>query len=151
MMACTSPRSTVRSTPYRICLSPTDAVRPRISRSAIPRSLFPSPYSPSLPDAPLERDAQQLLCFERELHRQFLEHFLAESAHDHGDRVLGGQSALLEIENLVFADLGGRRFVLDGRRAVSDFHVWERVRAAAIPHQHGIALRVVASVGRLRQ
>ena len=43
----------------------------------------------ALPDASLERDAEQLLRFHGELHGQILEYLLAESADDHRDGLLG--------------------------------------------------------------
>src|SRR4051794_33173320 len=111
-------------------LSPTEAVRPRISSRDI--GLFgylvrvagdwwlatgetPSERShqPPVTNHPtttsshttFERNPQQLLRFQRELHRQLLEHFLAEAADDHAHRLLRAESALLEIEDLILADL----------------------------------------------
>src|SRR5262249_20754003 len=60
----------------------------------------PPPPPSALPDAAFEAHAQQLLGLDRELHRQLLEHFLAEAVHDHVDRVLGADPALLEVEEL---------------------------------------------------
>src|SRR4051812_28250628 len=78
MMACTSPALTVRSMPLRISRSPTVACRFLISSSGM--------YV--LTNASFQTHAQQLLRFDRELHREFLEHFLTESVDDHRDRVL---------------------------------------------------------------
>ncbi len=100
---------------------------------------------------PSERDPEELLRFEREFHRQVLKHFLAEAAHDQRDRVLGAEPALLAVEDLILADLGRRRFVLDRRRAVADLDVRERVRAALIADEHRVALRVIPCAGRARQ
>src|SRR4051812_20174887 len=57
-----------------------------------------------LADRTLETDTQELLSFDGELHRQLAEDFLAEPADDHVDRILGRQSALAAIENLVLTD-----------------------------------------------
>src|SRR3954466_13633583 len=103
-------------------------------RKQIPR--FAQDDSKWLSNASCERNAEQLLRLERELHRQFLEHFLAESRDDHGYGLLCGQATLLEIEDLVFTDLRRRRLVLDDRRLVRDLDVRERVRAAPISHEH---------------
>ncbi len=103
-------------------------------------------FFPDRPDAAFEADSQQFLGLDREFHRKLAEHFLAEAVHDHRHRILGGQTSLLAIEDLVFPDLGSRRFVLDGRRGVAHVEVGEGVRAALVPDQHRIALRVVACV-----
>src|SRR4051812_11719213 len=89
-----------------------------------------------LSNTSFECNSEELLRFERELHRQLLEYFLAETGDDHRHRLLAGQSALLEVEDLVFPDLRRGRFVLHDRRLVRDFDVRERVRAAAIPDEH---------------
>src|SRR2546422_1010450 len=82
--------------------------------------------------------------FNGELHRQLLEDFLAEAVHDHADRVLRGETALLAVEDLVLADLGGRGLVLHDRRTVAHVDVGERVRPALVADEHRVALRVVA-------
>src|SRR6185437_9938111 len=102
-------------------------------------------------DAALERDTEQRLRLERKLHRQFLEDFLAEAGDYHRYGLFGAQSARLQIEDLVLADLRRRRFVLDDRAVVADFDVWERVRAAAVADEHRVALGVVAGALGPRQ
>src|SRR5689334_5790728 len=150
--ACTSPGSMVRSMPRRIGLSPTEAVSPRISsRDMKNRVQGPGaeargsdPDTQWSADASFECYSQQLLRFQRELHRQLLEYFLAEAADNHAHRLLRAEAALLQIEDLVFTDLRRRRFVLDDRAVVRDLDVRERVRAAAIADEHRVALGVVA-------
>src|SRR2546425_5992102 len=132
MIACTSPTFTARSTPRRISRPSTVACR----------FLIPAAST----DAPLETDAEQPLRLHGELHRQLLEDFFAEPVDDHGHRVLGRQAALLGVEDLVLADLGGGRLVLHDRRAVADVDVGERMRATLVADQHGVALRVIAGV-----
>src|SRR6185312_2792222 len=105
---------------------------------------------PASANASFERDSEQLLRLERELHRQLLKYFPAESAHDHRYRLLRAYSALLAVEDLILADLGRTCFVLDRCRAIGDFDVRKGVRAAAIADEHGVALRVVARVVRAR-
>ncbi len=58
-----------------------------------------------LSNTPLKTDAEQLLRFHGKLHRQFVKYRLAEAVDDHADGFFLGNSALLQIENLVFADL----------------------------------------------
>ena len=53
---------------------------------------------------------------------------------------------LLAVEDLVFADLARRGFVLDDRRVVVDMDVGEGVCTAAVGEQEAIALRVVAGI-----
>src|SRR5262249_42522813 len=67
----------------------------------------------SLSDTSLERDPEQCLRFQRKLHRQLLEHFLAEARNDHRDGLLGAEPSRLQIEDLILSDLRRRRFVLD--------------------------------------
>src|ERR1022692_1205422 len=137
MMACTSPAFRTKSMPLRISRPATLACRFLISSNDIV----------SLSDASFETDSKQLLGFHGELHGQLAEDLFAEAVHDHGDRVFGGNAALPAIENLVFADLRSGCLVLHLRRRILHFEVGERVRAALIAQQHGIALRIVARVG----
>src|SRR5690606_6492642 len=111
---------------------------------------FIVPADPKLADRALEADVQQILRLDRELHRQLLEDLAAESVDDHIDRVFLGEAALPTVEELVFADLGGRRLVLDARRALPRLDIRERTRAAAIAEQQRIALRVVPCAFRGR-
>src|SRR6185437_14181768 len=60
-----------------------------------------------LPDAAFEADAQELLRFHGELHGQLAEDALAETIDNHRDGILGLEAALAQIEELIFADLGG--------------------------------------------
>src|SRR5438093_7157187 len=96
-------------------------------------------------DAPLEADAEQLLRLDGELHGKLAEDLLAESIHDHGHRVLRGEPALAAVEELILADLRRRGLVLELGRGVVDLDVRERVRAALVPHEQRVALRVVPS------
>src|SRR5262245_18570362 len=131
MIACTWPAAISRSMPRRIWRPP-----PRTCRFSI--------ASNGLSNAALQRDAQQLLRLDRELHRQLPEHFAAEPADDHVHGVLGREPALAAVKDLVFADLRRRRFVLHARRRILDVEVRERVRAALIADEQRVALRVVA-------
>src|SRR3989454_11439104 len=130
MMACTSPAWTRSVTPRRISFPSAVAWRSVIS-------------SRGLPNGPLQADAQEVLGLHGELHRQLLEDFLAESVDDHGDGVLGGETPLLAVEDLILADLRRGRLVLHDRRAVAHVDVGERVGAALVPDQHRVALGVV--------
>src|SRR5574340_1022116 len=145
MIACTPPVFTTRSMPRRIGLSSTRASRPRISSNGC---MLPPAF---LTDAAFEAHTEELLRLDRELHRQLLEHFLAESADDHRHRVLGGEAALAAVEKLLLADARRRRLVLDLRRRVPDLDVGEGVRRAAVADQEGVALRVVARALRALQ
>src|SRR5215510_6383556 len=112
MMACTSPAAILRSRPFRICLPATVTWRFWIS------SILTFFLSGISTDAAFEADADELLGFDGEFHGELLQHFLAEAVDDQGHRVLGRQAALPAIEELVLADLRGRRLMLDARRAV---------------------------------
>src|SRR5215472_14638027 len=134
MTAWTSPARTVRSTPRRISLPATEAWRFSTSRSGDVTSAHRS----------FERDAEQLLRLDRELHRQLLEDDLAEAVDDHVDRLFRGDAALLEVEDLVLADLRRGRFVFHLGRRVVDLDIRERVSAAAVADEQRVALRVIA-------
>src|SRR3954447_9772967 len=105
MMACTSPGFTVRAMPRRISFSPAFARRSLISSISTPKSEICAAARRPLPDAAFQAHAQQLLRFHGELHRELLEHFLTEAVHDHRDRVFRVEAALLQVEDLVLADL----------------------------------------------
>ena len=96
------------------------------------------------PTLPSRLIAEQLLRFDRELHRQLLEHFLAEAVDDHRDGVLGVEAALLAGRRS-----GPRRSSRSRPRArldavrVLNVDVREGVRPAAVPDQHRVALGVV--------
>ena len=65
------------------------------------------PSSQRLAHATFQTYAQKLLRFDRELHRQFSEDFLTETANDHVDGVLSWDTALVAVEDLVIANLRG--------------------------------------------
>src|SRR3989337_1044363 len=150
MIAWTSPASTVMSIPRRISLSFTLACRFRISSSAIPSSS--SLRGPS-PDRALEvqADLDQLLRLHGELHRQVQKDLLAEAVHDHVRRVLRREAALLAVENLVVADLRGRRLVLHLGRGARGVDLRERDRPALAAEEEGVALGVVPRARRALQ
>src|ERR1700733_15740208 len=137
MMACTSPAFTVRLTPFRISFPATRADRSEISSKIVL-------YSTVLTDGSFQAHTEQILCLYREFHRQFLEHDFAEAADNHIDRILGGNSPLQAVEQLVLADFRGAGLVLDGRSRFLHFHIGEGMRRAFRTHQQRIALREVA-------
>src|SRR6266487_953075 len=132
MSACTSPSRIVRSTPFRISLPATAT-----------RSPFTSSTTLLLTNAPLQAYAEQPRRFDRKLHRQLLEDFLAKAVHDHRHRVLRRQTALAQIKDLILTDLGRGRLVLHDRRAVAHVDVREGVRSTFITYQHRVALRII--------
>src|ERR1700736_4430973 len=145
MMACTSPALTVRLTPLSISLPATRADKSEISSKIFSLSLWP------LTDGAFQAHAEQILCLYREFHRQFFEHDLAESADNHIDRILRGDTSLQAIKQLILADLGGAGLVLDRRRRILHLHVRKGVRRAFGTHQQGIALREIARARGARQ
>src|SRR4029077_14396248 len=101
MIACTSPLGISRSTPVRISRAATRSWRFSIFNIVLMLSRST--------DRAFEAHVQQFLRLDREFHRQLLEHLAAEPVHDHVDRVLFVETALPAIEQLVLADLRGRR------------------------------------------
>ena len=93
----------------------------------------------------------QLLRFNREFHRQFLEYFLAKTIDDQTHRILSADAALLAIKKLILTDFRGAGFMLDLRGRVLHLDIREGMRAAAVAHQQRIALRMIAGVFGGRQ
>src|SRR5690606_25073414 len=100
---------------------------------------------------PFKTDRQQVLRLDCELHRELLEHGLAETVDDHVDGILLRDAAAQAIEELVVPDLRGCRLVFDARGGVAHLQIGERVRAATIAHEQRVALREVTGVRRFRQ
>src|SRR3984885_9738302 len=125
MIACTSPAFTARSRPLRISLPSISTCRFLISNSVIVfnpilrtffRSFRASGESSSgsplargragrgSSDRSLERNRDQLLRLDRELHRQLLQHVLDEAVDDERGRLLRRQAALPAVKQNVFRD-----------------------------------------------
>ena len=98
-----------------------------------------------LPNGPLQLQAHQLVDFRSKLQRQLVKHLAAETADDRRDGGLGRDAALLEVEQLLLADLRGRRLVLHSGARVADGDVRVGVRGARVADQHGVALGEVSS------
>ena len=103
-------------------------------------------HSTTSSHSPLQTDAQQRLRLYRKLHGQFLEYFLAESIDNHRYRIFFRQTSLPAIEQLVFADFLSGCFVFDRCGWIFHFHVGKGMCTAAVPHQQGITLGVVACI-----
>src|SRR5260370_37035534 len=112
MIACTSPSATDKSTPFRIS-RPSSSRACKFLISSITMSVVTMSVVPGLglADTAFETDRQQLLRLDGKLHRQLLQHFLAEPVDDQRQRILIAQSALAAIEQQVLAGLRGRRLV----------------------------------------
>src|SRR3546814_2942669 len=82
---------------------------------------------------------------DRELHGKLLQHFAAEAVHDQRHRILGGKPARHGVEQLIVADLGGCRLMLDLRRGVPHLDIGHGVRAAVVAQQQRITLGEVRS------
>src|SRR5581483_4271111 len=94
MIACTSPAPIESVSPLRISLPSTVACRFSISSIGNISS-----------HRAFQAHGEQVLRLHGELHRQLLEHRLAEAADDHVHGVLCRDSALETIKELVVADL----------------------------------------------
>ena len=66
-----------------------------------------------LSDTAFEAHSKQLLRLDSKLHRELPEHFFAEPVYDQIDGIFRGESPLLAVEYLVFADLRSRSLMLD--------------------------------------
>ena len=97
-----------------------------------------------LADGAFEGDLKELLGFDGELHREFVHNLFGIAVDDEADRVLGGDTALAAVEELVLGDFGGGCLMLDDGRGVGYLHVGESVRSATVAEQERVALAVVA-------
>src|SRR6185437_4558654 len=95
---------------------------PEALRAAKPRRTHDVDSATSS-DAAFEADGEELLRLDREFHRQLLQHFLAEAVDDQRQRVLGAETALAAIEQLVIADLRGGGLVLDAGGGVAHLDI----------------------------
>ena len=84
--------------------------------------------------------------FHGKFHGQLIEYLLTVSVHDHIDRVLFADTTLLEVEQLIFTDLGGCGFVLYFGGVIFHFQIWEGMCAATVAHQQGITLGEVVGI-----
>jgi hypothetical protein len=94
----------------------------------------------TLADAAFQADSKQFLGFHGKLHGQLAENFLAEAIDDHVDSILGRDTTLIAIENLILTNLTGGGFVFDAGGGVPHFDVWKGVRPALISNKQGITL-----------
>src|SRR5215471_5123214 len=111
MIACTSPLFTVSVSPWRISRSSTRTCRFFTSSNAIistsvcllvSRERQPrASRRPASADAALQRDRDQFLRFDRELHRELLQHVLDEAVDDEADSLLLAQATLNAVEQHV--------------------------------------------------
>ena len=86
-------------------------------------------------DRSRQRDAQQFLRLDGELHRQLAENLLGVAVDDEADGVLLVNAALLAVEELVVGDLGGRGLVLEHGAGVGALQIGPGVRTALVAHQ----------------
>lgn len=109
-------------------------------------SLFFShpPSSSFLPNGPLQLQAHQLVDLGGKLQRQLIKDLAAEAGDNRPDSVLGRDPPLLEIKQLLLADLARRRLVLDARARVADRDVRVGVGRRGVADQHRVALGEVA-------
>src|SRR6185437_8993265 len=112
MMACTSPLFTVIESPWRISRSSTRTCRFLTSSNAIlivpfcvmPRVAARPPLGEALSDRSFQRDRDQLLRLDRELHRQLLQHVLDKAIDHETDGLFLRQPALHAIEQHVLGN-----------------------------------------------
>src|SRR5208283_1427398 len=107
MIAATSPSWTVSVSPSSIFRSPMETWRFLISSMSNPVLVVVfkrAAFQKTSAHAPFERDRDQLLRFDRELHRQLLQHVPHEAVDDQRRRLLRRKPPLRGVEKLVFRD-----------------------------------------------
>ena len=104
----------------------------------------------TLSHAALERNAQELLGLNGEFHGKFVDHIFGVTADNEGNGVLGGDTALVAVEQLVLGDFRSCGFVFHCGVVVGHIDIRERVRAAGGTQQQGVARGIVACAFGLR-
>src|SRR5208283_5068179 len=145
MIAATSPSWTVSVSPSRIFRSPMETWRSLISSMSKPNLS----RSKASSDAALERDRDQLLRLDGELHRQLLQHVAHEAVDNQRRRLFCREPTLHRVEELVFRDFRSRRLMFELGAGVLALDIRNCVRAAAIADQQAVAAREVAGAIRL--
>ena len=97
-----------------------------------------------------QRHAEQLLSLNGKLHRQLIEHLLCIAIDYQAHGLLGGDAALVAIEELVFAYLARRGLMFHYRRVVVNVHIRECMSTAITAEEQRIARTIVAGVVRVR-
>src|ERR1700753_3427961 len=136
MMAWISPGFTVSDSPWRISPSSTRSARCLTATrkfaffrvSFVPRQA--SKDGAKLTDRSLERDRDQLLRFDREFHRQLLQHVFDETVDHQADGLFLAQAALHAIEQNILGNLRGGSLMLEQCRGVLGFDIGHGVCAA---------------------
>mmetsp|Transcript_11554 Transcript_11554/g.32417 ORF Transcript_11554/g.32417 Transcript_11554/m.32417 type:complete len:548 (+) Transcript_11554:2714-4357(+) len=95
---------------------------------------------PGLSHRALELQTHELVHLCRKLQWQLVEHLPTEPRDDHSHRLLRADAALLEVEELILANLGRGSFMLDLRRRVPHLDVRIRIGRSRVSYEHGIAL-----------
>ena len=78
---------------------------------------------------------KEFLCFNGELHGEFVHDFFGVSVDDESDGVFERDTPLLAVEELFFVDFGSGGFVFNGGGGVRDDHVGEGVCAAFVAEE----------------
>src|SRR3977135_2696250 len=107
------------------------------------------PQDESLSDRAFQRDRDQLLRLDRELHRQLLQHVLYKAIDHKTDGLFLPQPAPRAIKTHILGNLRGGRFVLEQRGGILRFDIGHGVRAAFVADQERVAGRKIARAGRL--
>lgn len=100
-------------------------------------------------DGAFEGYGEELLCLYGKLHWELVHYLFGVAVDYQGHGVLGGDAALVAVENLVLGNLGGCGFVFHYARVVEHVDVGECVGAACGAEQQGVTLGVVAAPGGL--
>src|SRR5271169_238644 len=150
-MAWTSPALTARLRPLRISLPSSNTInlpfRPRPAPALPVPALRANAPSLNSADAALQADRDQLLCLDREFHRQLLQYVLDEAVDDKRGCFLSRQSALPAVEQHFLGNLRGRGLVFEHGRGILRFDIGHGVRAAFVADEKRIAIGEVPGPG----
>src|SRR5436189_2825438 len=116
------------------------------------RTRWPRPSgSRRSPERPLHLELHEPVELDRVLHRELLREDLEEALDDQVRRLVLGQAAAHQVEDLLRADLPDGGLVGHRRVVFLDVDVWIRVAPADVVEHQGVAADAGDDVGRARR
>ena len=95
----------------------------------------------------LKSNLQQVLGLDGKLHGELVHHLLGISVDNQGDGLLGGNTSLIAVEELVLGDFRCRGLMLHYGGIIEDIYIGEGVGTAVAAHEQRVTLGVIAASG----
>src|SRR5690606_20691861 len=87
------------------------------------------------------------LSFHSKFHRKLVEYFFGVTIDDQGYSILGGDTPLITVEDLILTNFRSSGFVFYPGGSILYVDIREGMGAAFVPHQQGITLGEVDGIG----